>query len=128
MSKRKKRNENLRKLVASIIEQTYTKKTDIKPTKIESTKIKQNPYDKPMYLNSYDSCYICGQEPEDDFALQKHHVSYFPEIIVFVHYQCHQKIHDPDNPMTQYIQYDEGDARKFYEKKNKIMNNSNTIT
>ena len=45
--------------------------------------------------------------------LIKHHVTYFPEKIAFVHYECHKKIHG-DPPITIWIQYYDGDARKFY--------------
>ena len=44
----------------------------------------------------------------------KHHISYFPEKVAWVHKKCHEKIHDPKNPITHLIQYDEGDAVKFY--------------
>ena len=46
--------------------------------------------------------------------LIKHHVTYFPEKIAFVHYDCHKKIHG-DPPMTLWIQYNDGDARKYYD-------------
>ena len=64
------------------------------------------------YLNNREKCIVCFQPPEPDFALIKHHVTYFPEKIAFVHYDCHKKIHDPDNPMTQWIQYTEEEKRK----------------
>ena len=42
----------------------------------------------------------------------KHHVTYFPQKIAYVHDQCHKKIHATDNHYL--IQYDDGDSRKFY--------------
>jgi hypothetical protein len=42
----------------------------------------------------------------------RHHVCYFPEKIAYVHYECHRKIHD--TPLTIFIQYNDGDSRKFY--------------
>ena len=57
-------------------------------------------------------CLVCFKEPEKNFSLIKHHVSYFPEVIAFVHYDCHKKIHD--KPLKQFIQYLPGDSRKFY--------------
>ena len=56
------------------------------------------------YLNSKDKCIICFGKPEkwdnhQDIDLIKHHVSYFPQVIAFVHYQCHAKIHDPNKPL-----------------------------
>ena len=50
-----------------------------------------------------------------EVPLVGHHVSYFPEKIAFVHYECHKVIHE--TPLTTWIQYNDGDARKFYEGK-----------
>ena len=44
----------------------------------------------------------------------KHHISYFPEKVAWVHKKCHEKIHDPKNLVTHLIQYEEGDSVKFY--------------
>ena len=73
------------------------------------------------YLNNREQCIVCFKPPyiEEMHGLTaatpliKHHVTYFPEKIAFVHYDCHKKIHG-DPPMTMWIQYDDGDARKFY--------------
>ena len=88
-----------------------------------------------VHLNSPDFCIICFGKPEvmsyDNstiilkgkileriqklhigIRLIRHHVSYFPEKIAFVHYACHKKIHDI--PLTIWLQYEEGDSRKFY--------------
>ena len=48
----------------------------------------------------------------------KHHITYFPEKVTWVHQKCHTKIHDPQNPLTHLIQYDNGDSEKFYANKN----------
>ena len=48
-------------------------------------------------LNDKSMCIMCGKglTSEDGYDLMVcHHVSYFPEIISFVHYLCHRKIHD----------------------------------
>ena len=77
-------------------------------------------------MNDDNICIVCFQPPdvkpeknilgeEEVFPLIKHHVAYFPELVAFVHYDCHKKIHDI--PLTAFIQYEEGDARKFYEEK-----------
>jgi len=66
------------------------------------------------YLNSTDICIICFKSPEKEFVLIKHHITYFPEKIAFVHHACHQKIHDPDKPITAFIQYENGDAKRYY--------------
>jgi hypothetical protein len=71
-------------------------------------------------LNSPDRCIICGFGISYDVQttiptpLNKHHVSYFPELIVYVHYHCHEKIHN--TPLTTFIQYSPGDSEKFYRK------------
>jgi len=82
------------------------------------------------YMNSKESCIVCFKEPEKwdnssvDIELIKHHVSYYPQVIAFVHFKCHEKIHDPDHPLTQFIQYTREDSIKFYEQKKE---NENTI-
>jgi len=121
MSKRKKRNENLKKRIASILEQTK-----IGETEIQKTHTIQHKYRK-KYLNDRDSCYVCKQPPEDEFILIKHHVSYFPEIIAFVHFKCHQQIHDPENPIKEFIKFNDGDSRKFYEIQNRLEKDSKKI-
>ena len=67
------------------------------------------------YMNSPGRCMVCFGNPEKEFTLIKHHVSYFPEKIAFVHYLCHRKIHD--GKVSSLIQYADGDSRKFYELK-----------
>lgn len=86
--------------------------------------------DDVKYLNTRTECYVCEEYPEPSqhiiiknldistlgFSLIRHHVSYFPEKVVFVHYECHVGIHDGKYP--DLIEYNEGDSRKFYEKLN----------
>ena len=80
--------------------------------------------DRNRYLNSRDRCIVCGSERAFDIEtrmiepLVGHHVKYFPPAIAWVHYKCHKKIHDTDNPLVQFIQYSDGDSRKYYEAKN----------
>ena len=77
------------------------------------------------YLNSPDFCMLCFGKPEEvkdgnsarTFKLIKHHMEYDPEKIMWVHYKCHQRIHDTDNPLTQWIQYTEEERRTFYKNK-----------
>jgi len=71
------------------------------------------------FLNSNDRCIVCFKEPEDNLNLIKHHISYFPERIAFVHFACHNKIHDPDNPLTLWIQYKPTDSKLYYKEKKK---------
>ncbi len=115
----------MRKLVENTVnrskEPRYTK-IDLKNTKNDLKKLRSNSTLKELfnlpveYLNNDESCIVCKGEPED-FALIKHHVSYFPQVIAYVHYDCHNKIHDPDNPISTFIQFKEGDSRLFYEMK-----------
>ena len=78
---------------------------------------------RTMFLNSRDRCIVCGSERAFDIEtrmiepLVGHHVKYFPPVVAWVHYRCHATIHDTDNPLTQLIQYSDGDARKYYEAK-----------
>ncbi len=70
-------------------------------------------------LNSKDRCIVCFVKPEKwenglDIELIKHHLSYFPQVIAFVHYECHAKIHDLEKPLTQFIQYEREDSINFY--------------
>ena len=94
--------------------------------------------DVAVYLNSSDFCIVCFEKPEvvsyDNstiilkgkileriqklqlgIRLIRHHVSYFPEEIAFVHADCHKKIHD--TPLDVFRQYADGDSRKFYDMK-----------
>jgi len=78
------------------------------------------------YLNTKDKCLVCFKKPEkwengNDIDLVPHHVKYFPQIIAFVHYDCHAKIHDLDKPISHLIQYEEGDSRKFYDQRKSIQ-------
>ena len=75
---------------------------------------------KIKFLNGCEKCLVCGgdQTVNDETQiiepLIRHHVSYFPELIVYVHYHCHEKIHN--TPLTTFIQYSPGDSEKFYRK------------
>ena len=46
--------------------------------------------------------------------LEKHHIKYNPEEIIWVHSKCHRKIHDVDNPMALWIRYTEKEKKSFY--------------
>jgi hypothetical protein len=76
--------------------------------------------------NSCDFCAVCFQSPSIDCDTNivqpfiKHHITYFPQKIAYVHDQCHKLIHDSENPLTWFIQYDEGDSRKFYDLEKKM--------
>ena len=80
------------------------------------------------YLNTNTKCIVCFGEPEDNLNLIKHHVSYFPERIAFVHFACHNKIHYPDeewskNPLKVWIQYEPEDSKIFYKMKKEKESN-----
>jgi len=73
------------------------------------------------FLNSRERCIVCGFDRAFDTQtrmiepLVGHHVQYFPAVVAWVHYHCHRKIHN--NPITSLIQYEDGDSRRYYEKK-----------
>jgi len=75
-------------------------------------------------IESHNSCELCAvcfgaptidEKTHERINLTKHHISYFPQKIAFVHSKCHDKIHDPKNPITYLIDFQQGDSRKFYE-------------
>jgi hypothetical protein len=44
----------------------------------------------------------------------RHHIRYYePETIAWVHSKCHQKIHDPENPITALIQFEPAEKDRF---------------
>ena len=69
--------------------------------------------------NTCEYCAVCFKGPSVDNETNlvepfiKHHVTYFPQKIAYVHDACHKKIHATPNHYL--IQYDEGDSRKFYD-------------
>ena len=70
------------------------------------------------FLNDCTCCLVCGKSHEVDennivITLIKHHVSYFPEKIAYVHNECHTKIHNTPNSVL--IQYELGDSKKYYD-------------
>ena len=79
---------------------------------------------------------ICFGKPEVEkvgnstrpLKLIRHHVEYSPETIMWVHYKCHLKIHDPDKPLKQYIQYTEEERKTFYNNKKQDDRTLGTIT
>ena len=87
------------------------------------------------YFNSDKFCMICHGEPEVDgkgkstrtLKLIKHHIKYNPEEIIWVHNKCHRKIHDPDNPLTQWIQYTKEEKNLFYKDKKQVNRTLGTI-
>ena len=68
------------------------------------------------FVNTRDVCMVCSESIEPD-QLIKHHIRYYPEAVAFVHYDCHNKIHDPDNPLSVFIQYTRDESIKFYKEK-----------
>lgn len=77
---------------------------------------------KNMDLNNRERCMVCFGDPEDGFELIKHHISYFPEFVCFVHFKCHEAIHhrvETNQDMSIIkndilVQYEDGDSRRFY--------------
>ena len=78
---------------------------------------------------------ICNGEPEVDgkgksartLKLIKHHITYNPEEIIWVHNKCHQKIHDVNNPMMLWIRYTEKEKKSFYKNKKQVNTTLGTI-
>ncbi len=71
-------------------------------------------------LKTNEICVVCLQDfrnplPKDNINLIKHHVSYSPEKLALVHYECHKKIHHPDNTLPEFNQYKT--SRKYYDGK-----------
>jgi hypothetical protein len=78
---------------------------------------------KIKVVSSYEKCLVCKKEHYIDdegkmVKFQIHHLQYHPQIVSFVHSDCHLKIHDPENPIQEYIMYQEGDSKKFYQNYN----------
>ena len=95
-------------------------KTEEEKSKIEEEKWAVA-YKKYKFLNNDKKCYVCGRKPEDNYNLIKHHVKYFPcQIIAYVHFKCHQEIHDGKHP--DLIQYKRQESEKFYSFKQKRAN------
>ena len=65
-------------------------------------------------------CMMCNRKPNFDIKTGmivpfiRHHISYYPQKTVNLHYQCHHQLHSSSNP-TPLIQYAYGDSRKFYD-------------
>ena len=85
-----------------------------------------------QYMNTNKKCICCGKKPykvEGNIQVNgifkkvlvpliKHHVRYDPELIAYVHFDCHQIIHDPDDPRYKHlIQFETGESREYYDKK-----------
>ena len=104
--------------------QSFKKKTRVVLTNMDlkfiqsENKIHKNHHVE--FLNSSNNCKACGHdcsfdiETKREVPLEKHHVSYFPERIAYVHVECHFAIHHrglrPD-----LIEYADGDSRRFYD-------------
>lgn len=79
------------------------------------------------HLNTPDVCKVCNGgrtfdiETHRTVPLVGHHVKYFPPVVAFVHYDCHKKIHDKNNPISKLIQYVEGDSKKYYDLKKELL-------
>ena len=84
------------------------------------------------YMNQSNRCIACGRGRDKQFhkikvngksikhkiPLIKHHVRYDPEVIAYVHFECHKIIHDPDDPRYKHlIQFQDGESRKYYDRK-----------
>jgi ribosomal protein L2 len=60
---------------------------------------------------------VNGKKKKYKIPLIKHHVRYEPELIAYVHFECHKIIHDPnDDRYKHLIQFQDGESRKHYSK------------
>ena len=66
--------------LGDLVEPRYNSKYKIKPKKPRGVKT----------LNSSKFCMVCGK-PKTEFEFVKHHITYDPELICYVHYDCHKK-------------------------------------
>ena len=112
--------------------QPFRKKTSIVLTNLELKFIQsqQKTHHKTFqkntiaYLNSHNNCMACGHDCSFDIGtkrqipLVKHHVTYFPQKIAFVHQECHFAIHHK-GLRSDLIKYSEGDGKKFYDQEKK---------
>lgn len=74
-------------------------------------------FDNYTFLNSKEKCLVCAKSFTNDDPSIKHHIRYTPELIAYVHYTCHKKIHDPDKPLTAFIQYTRQEVIDYYKNK-----------
>ena len=87
---------------------------------------------RTKFFNSHKRCIVCNGERTFDIQtrmvekLSGHHIRYFPPLVAWVHPKCHAKIHDPQNPMILYIQYDEGDSQRYYKQMKQRSSGKNT--
>ena len=68
------------------------------------------------FVNTQETCIVCHVEDssDDDNPMVRHHIRYYePETIAWVHSKCHQKIHDPENPITALIQFEPAEKDRF---------------
>ncbi len=83
------------------------------------------------HLNNPTYCKVCNGGRTFDIKTKRrerligHHVKYSPPVIAFVHFSCHKKIHD--NPLSEYVQYDEKDSKKYYDSKNEFETNKSKL-
>ena len=63
-------------------------------------------------------CHVCDSVT----AVQKHHLTYFPETTIAICEGCHKKIHSNKHPYLtlQYIKYKKGDSKLFYSQQKRI--------
>ncbi len=109
--------------------QAFRKKTKVTLTNMELKYIAASENNlrshTSRHLNNPDgSCKVCDGKRAFDISTRRqepfvgHHVSYFPPVIAFVHYDCHKKIHNKENPIFELINYEECDSKKYYDLRN----------
>lgn len=116
--------------------QAFRKKTRLVLTNMDLKLIQssENTYriHSSRHLNTPDVCKVCGGGRSYDIETKRieplvgHHVKYFPPVIAFVHYCCHKKIHNKNNPILKFIKYAEGDSQRYYNLKNKSLKSNDS--
>ena len=109
--------------------QSFRKKTRTVLTNMDlkfiQSKNKNYNNNNVTYLNSSNNCKACNHdcsfdiETKREIPLEKHHVTYFPQRIAFVHVGCHFAIHHK-GLRPELIEYTEGESRKFYNLEKKL--------
>lgn len=66
-------------------------------------------------------CALCDLGYRKFHPIEKHHIKYNPELIVYVHDDCHRSIHE--EPFDSFIQYTENERLNYYSRQDKWWEN-----
>mgnify|MGYP001339018632 FL=1 len=76
------------------------------------------------FVNTQETCIVCHVKSSDDTnPMVRQHIRYYErETIAWVHSKCHQKIHDPENPITAFIPFEPA-AKDRFDSEKKVLDN-----